>query len=406
MEDINHSKLSYKLTKQISNIDKKNNGIYFTSQHTIHKNIKILKPYMKHIKNVLEPSCGSCEYILELNKMYNNLNILGIEYNEIIYNSIKIFKQDNIELLNEDYLKYKNDKLYDLIIGNPPYYVMRKNNVEKMYYNYFDGRPNIFILFIIKSLKILNENGVLSFILPVNFLNCLYYNKTREYILQYYKIIHISYCSNDYIDTSQETIIFIIQKNNDNNNNNNNKFIINNNTSYTIFGIPENVTKINSLYNNSTTLQKIGFKVNVGNIVWNQCKDILTNDNSKTLLIYSSDIKSKKLNIQTYYNESKKNYIDKKGDNGLLLVINRGYGKGCYNFEYCLIEIENDYLVENHLICIKYTKTISKKELKILYKKIIKSFDNDKTKKFVKLYFGNNAINTTELYEILPIYDI
>lgn len=404
MEDINHSNLSYKLTKQISNIDKKNNGIYFTSQHTIHKNIEILKPYMKHIKNVLEPSCGSCEYILELNKMYNNLNILGIEYNEIIYNSIKSFKQDNIELLNEDYLKYKNDKLYDLIIGNPPYYVMKKNNVEKMYYNYFDGRPNIFILFIIKSLKILNDNGILSFILPVNFLNCLYYNKTREYISQYYKIIHISYCNNDYIDTSQETIIFIIQKNNDNNNNN--KFIINNNTSYTIFGISENVIKINSLYNNSTTLQKMGFKVNVGNIVWNQCKDILTNDNSKTLLIYSSDIKSKKLNIQTYSNESKKNYIDKEGDNGLLLVINRGYGKGCYNFEYCLIEIENDYLVENHLICIKYTKTISKKELKILYKKIIKSFDNDKTKEFVKLYFGNNAINTTELYEILPIYDI
>ena len=404
MEDINHSNLSYKLTKQISNIDKKNNGIYFTSQYTIHKNIEILKPYMKHIKNVLEPSCGSCEYILELNKMYNNLNIIGIEYNKIIYNSIKIFKQDNIELLNEDYLKYKNDKLYDLIIGNPPYYVMKKNNVEKMYYNYFDGRPNIFILFIIKSLKILNDNGILSFILPVNFLNCLYYNKTREYISQYYKIIHISYCNNDYIDTSQETIIFIIQKNNDNNNNN--KFIINNNTSYTIFGISENVIKINSLYNNSTTLQKMGFKVNVGNIVWNQCKDILTNDNSKTLLIYSSDIKSKKLNIQTYSNESKKNYIDKEGDNGLLLVINRGYGKGCYNFEYCLIEIENDYLVENHLICIKYTKTISKKELKILYKKIIKSFDNDKTKEFVKLYFGNNAINTTELYEILPIYDI
>lgn len=404
MEDINHSNLSYVLTKQISNIDKKNNGIYFTSQHTIYKNIEILKPYMKHIKNVLEPSCGSCEYILLLDELYNNLNILGIEYNKTIYNSIISLKKDNIELLNEDYLKYKNDKLYDLIIGNPPYYVMKKNNVEEIYYNYFDGRPNIFILFIIKSLKILNNNGILSFILPVNFLNCLYYNKTREYISQYYKIIHISYCNNDYIDTSQETIIFIIQKNNDNNNNN--KFIINNNTSYTIFGISENVIKINSLYNNSTTLQKMGFKVNVGNIVWNQCKDILTNDNSKTLLIYSSDIKSKKLNIQTYSNESKKNYIDKEGDNGLLLVINRGYGKGCYNFEYCLIEIENDYLVENHLICIKYTKTISKKELKILYKKIIKSFDNDKTKEFVKLYFGNNAINTTELYEILPIYDI
>ena len=41
-----------------------------------------------------------------------------------------------------------------------------------------------------------------------------------------------------------------------------------------------------------------------------------------------------------------------------------------------------------------------------LYKKIITSFDNDKTMSFIKLYFGNNAINTTELGEIMPIYDI
>jgi len=44
--------------------------------------------------------------------------------------------------------------------------------------------------------------------------------------------------------------------------------------------------------------------------------------------------------------------------------------------------------------------------LKILYKKIMKSFDYSKTQNFISLYFGNNAINTTELCEILPIYDI
>ena len=48
------------------------------------------------------------------------------------------------------------------------------------------------------------------------------------------------------------------------------------------------------MYNNSSTLEKLGFNVTVGNIVWNQCKEQLTDDNSKTLLIYSSDIKNKK----------------------------------------------------------------------------------------------------------------
>ena len=77
---------------------------------------------------------------------------------------------------------------------------------------------------------------------------------------------------------------------------------------------------------------------------------------------------------------------------------------GKYKFNYCLIEGKSDYLVENHLICIKYTKIISNEKLHILYRKIMKSFECKKTQEFINLYFGNNAINTTELREILPIY--
>ena len=125
-------------------------------------------------------------------------------------------------------------------------------------------------------------------------------------------------------------------------------------------------------------------------------------------MIYSTDIVNNQLTIKNYSNEQKKNYIDKEGSNLPLLVINRGYGVGNYNFNYCLInEIDNiNYLVENHLICIKYNETISKKTLIEKYKKIIESFKNKKTNEFIKIYFGNNAINTTELNKMLPIYFI
>jgi hypothetical protein len=132
----------------------------------------------------------------------------------------------------------------------------------------------------------------------------------------------------------------------------------------------------------------------------------LTNDKSKTLLIYSSDIKNNKLDIQNYNNKDKKNYINKNGFNKPLLVINRGYGVGNYNFQYCLIHGEFEYLIENHLITIIYTKTINNDDLIKLYEKIIKSLNNEKTRQFINLYFGNNAINTTELCKIVPFYDI
>ena len=87
-----------------------------------------------------------------------------------------------------------------------------------------------------------------------------------------------------------------------------------------------------------------------------------------------------------------------------ILLVNRGYGKGKYKFNFCLIEGGFKYLIENHLIHISYNGDISKDELIEYYKKIIKSFENERTNTFIELYFKNNAINTTELEYILPIY--
>jgi len=174
---------------------------------------------------------------------------------------------------------------------------------------------------------------------------------------------------------------------------------------FTIFNTKQNIQVLNKLYEGSTDLNELNFKVSVGTIVWNQHKDILTTDDTKTRLIYSSDIVDKKLTIKEYKNDKKKNYIDKLGRKGPVLVINRGYGVGNYNFNYCLIDVKYSYLIENHLVCIKYKDKITTTKLRKLYKKIVKSLQNEKTKQFIKIYFGNNAINTTELNYILPIYN-
>ncbi len=397
-----YSDLSISLTKQLEKEEKKRGGIYFTPPTTVIKTLELLKPYMKSIKNVLEPSCGSCEYILELSKQ-SDIRIVGIEFNKTIFESIKSLESDSVTLINEDFMVYNPELKYDLIIGNPPFFVMKKKDVDKSYYDYFEGRPNIFVLFIIKSLSMLNENGILSFILPKNFLNCLYYDKTRKHIESNYEILNIVECNDNYIETQQETILLIIQKKKSTQKNN-----IMNIGGYTIFGMVETIEKIKSYYIGSKRLCDLDFTVYVGNVVWNQCKSELTSDSTKTLLIYSSDIKNGTLEIQSYKNKDKKNYIDKPGNTDPILVINRGYGVGKYTFSYCLVN-ENDtieYLIENHLICIKHRMKIERESLIEMYKKIIKSFENKKTKEFIDLYFGNNAINTTELCNIVPFYEL
>lgn len=400
----NYTDISKFITNKLTKEQKKKDGIFFTPYNIIKTNLNILNPYINDIKTVLEPSCGSCEFITYLENLFNDINITGIEYNKEIFDIIKEIKFKNTLLYNEDFLNYEFKETYDLIIGNPPYYVVKKNKKNE----FIEGRPNIFILFIIKSLELLNDNGILSFILPKNFMNCMYYNKIRKHIYNNYTILDIIDCNNDkFLETSQETIIFIIQNKKDINKQNNDYILTIN--KYIIYNTKLNIIKLKDLYINSKNLNDLNFKVSVGSIVWNQCKDLLTNDNNKTRLIYSSDINNdNSLIMNDYKNINKKNFIDKEGINDILLVINRGYGVGKYNFKHCLINVNYKYLIENHLIYIKYisSKETSKDDLIILYNKIINSLNNKKTKEFIDIYFGNNAINTTELNYILPIYDI
>ena len=394
----NFTELSRKLTKQLSKEEKKEYGIFLTPLTTIQKNIEFLSPYIKDGMSVLEPSCGSCHFIFSLLEKYD-LNITGVEFNKKIFDSIAKYETDKIRLYHRDFIKFGELDTYDLIIGNPPYFVMKKTDVPSIYHKYFDGRPNIFILFIIKSLHLLKKDGILSLVLPKSFLNCLYYNKTRKYIIENYKILTIIECADEYLDTKQETIILIVQNKKDTSGNAG--FVLNYEGNY-ILGNPTIIDKLRDLYAGSTTLSQMGCRVFVGTVVWNQNKAILTNDATKTRLIYSSDIKDNELVLQKYANKEKKNYIDKAGCNDPILVINRGYGVGNYKFDYCLIEGGFEYLIENHLICVKCN--LGNEGAVEMYESIISSLENPKTIEFIKLYFGNNAINTTELAHIVPFF--
>ena len=88
-----------------------------------------------------------------------------------------------------------------------------------------------------------------------------------------------------------------------------------------------------------------------------------------------------------------------------MLILNRVYSVGGYKFNYWLIKGGFYYLVENYIICVKYTNEINDLSLIEKYEQIISSFKLSKTSEFIQLYFSNNAtINTKELNYLFPIY--
>ena len=80
-----YSKLSQNLTAKIDKSVKKRNGIFFTPPSTVSENIKYLQSFMRAPETILEPSCGSCEYIRKLRVVYPESDITGVELNKNIF---------------------------------------------------------------------------------------------------------------------------------------------------------------------------------------------------------------------------------------------------------------------------------------------------------------------------------
>ena len=57
--------------------------------------------------------------------------MIGVEKNKTIFNKIKLF-QAIYYTFTSKLLYYNPNEMFDIIIGNPPYFVMKKN-VEKKY---------------------------------------------------------------------------------------------------------------------------------------------------------------------------------------------------------------------------------------------------------------------------------
>ena len=131
---IEFSCLSKELTSSLSKDIKKNNGIFFTPPSIIKKCIQIISSLQLEYNNILEPSCGSCEFVKYMDDIYDNVNIDAIENNELIFKNIKDIKfKNNIKLYNDDFLDWNNTSKYNLIIGNPPYFVIKKEDIKKEY---------------------------------------------------------------------------------------------------------------------------------------------------------------------------------------------------------------------------------------------------------------------------------
>ena len=182
---------------------------------------------------VLDPAAGTGVFIdaavkrlKELGSTKPNKQVYGIELDRDIFTILK--NKYNINIFNVDYFKC-SDKLlpkFDAIIGNPPYIERQLlGNFEtlRVMYPEVPSLADIYVYFIVHSLKFLKNGGRLSFIVSDSWLTVNFGKFLKDLLLSKYilKTI-ISFDRRVFNKLISSTIIFV-EKPNDSNNRNNGK---------------------------------------------------------------------------------------------------------------------------------------------------------------------------------------
>ena len=399
---------SKKFHESLSKEQRQEQGIFFTPSKARRLLFEKLKEFgCTDPKKILEPSFGSGEFLEDLYTLYPKATIYGVEKNPKLFASVS---KEN--LVQADFFEYNENKnSIDLIVGNPPYFVIdtkdmtkkEKEALKEKWKDSMNSRLNIYIAFLYKCLhEHLAPGGYLAFVIPTSLMNCSYYQPMREYIASNASVRYIEPLDVKYYETGQDTMLFILEKKLGGTDY---MYRMNNN----LYFSPK-WKELEMLVKDTQTLHELGWGSKTGEVVWNQDEFKSKMSESGTLVIYNTNIQNGKLvlgNITSKVgksSEKKRQYIQGCSRTplvGPMILVNRGHGNATYKFNYVFIpETQGKFYAENH-VNVLYPKT---DEAKVHTQKILKSFANEKTAKFIEWFVGNGSLNSTELEHLLPIF--
>lgn len=442
---------------------RKEMGQFFTSSETAIFMANMFDINKEKI-SILDPGAGTgilaaalCERLLKENcvkevylDLYENNNDVIETLEKSLFLLEEKFKKAkktfNFNIKKENFITFNKTNwenktnFYDLIISNPPYKKISKNQEESLIMDEIVyGQPNMYALFLAMSANLLNQNGELVFIIPRSFTSGAYFKKFRQWLLMNLSLnkIHI-FISRDQIfkneNVLQETIILKAVKNNDksfitvsetfNNDYENikefeipyNLVVQNNDDCYILIPTDENEIRILNDFNNlNNNLITLGFKLKTGPVVHFRALESLE-ENEKIgdtyPLLWPYNIEENRISFP-FFVQNKPQYINGNLSNLLLenknyLVIKRFTTKEENRRIQVAMHLKVNMLyshigIENHLNYI--TKIDSQIENEEFYG-LFAFFNTSYVDKYYRILNGSTQVNASEVNKIpLPTLD-
>jgi adenine-specific DNA-methyltransferase len=236
-------------TQQVTTTHKKFNGQFFTPT-PIARLLASLSDLSKTKIRILDPGCGtailSCalvEHLVEIQNEIEQIDLvayetdlelipysqgaldyvkewllnIGIQFNytlhctDFVLENATVLKENRLPSLFEEIMSV--DKNFDIIISNPPYFKLSKDDRRVSVSQVLvSGQPNIYSFFIGIAAKLLSENGELIFITPRSFASGNYFKAFRELFFNTVQIekIHLFNSRKDTFNRDsvlQETVV-------------------------------------------------------------------------------------------------------------------------------------------------------------------------------------------------------
>ena len=194
MEINEYSKKSKEYETSLLTTKKKSDGIYYTDIDLSLRIIEFLK--IPTNASILDPCCGTGNFIISAKHLgYSNLYGSDIDKGAVDFckNNSGISNIHIIDSLsNSGDLVLKKIGLrekVDCVVGNPPYVPISKditiNTSDYLFLrNVKDSGSNLFIAAIYRAFELVKDGGVISYIIPKNFLHVSSYSILRRFLLR------------------------------------------------------------------------------------------------------------------------------------------------------------------------------------------------------------------------------